>query len=402
MTEKVLLVDDDPNLLDALRRQFRKRFDLMTAEGGDAALDCFGNGTTVAVAVVDMRMPGMDGLQLLRRIREVSPDTVRIMLTGNADQQTAVDAINQGSIFRFFGKPCDPDILAEGIEAGISQYRLITAEHELLEHTLAGSVKVLVDVLAMIDPVGFGRSDRVREWAYAVARHLELKQPWRLGMAAMLSQLGNITIPPEISVKMSEGADLTDAEREIIDGTPVSARDLIANIPRLKPVADVVYLQNRGFDGSGLPKDGPVGTDIPLEARILKILVDLEARTRGTLSLREAFQSLFEREVAYDPVLLNDIRRCLETEKSLFENREVEEIKLPVSLLVSGYTLRSDLKLENGRLILGAGSRLSPAHVLKIKAFAKMHKFREPVEVTRNRPTYGDFRHMREKGNDPR
>ena len=92
MTEKVLLVDDDPNLLDALRRQYRKRFDLMTAEGGDAALDCFGDGTTVAVSVVDMRMPGMDGLQLLRRIREVSPDTVRIMLTGNADQQTAVDA----------------------------------------------------------------------------------------------------------------------------------------------------------------------------------------------------------------------------------------------------------------------------------------------------------------------
>ena len=349
MTEKVLLVDDDPNLLSALKRHYRKRFDLLTAKGADEALDCFGDENVVAVAVVDMRMPGMDGLQLLQRTKEISPDTVQIMLTGNADQQTAVDAINQGSIFRFFNKPCAPEILGEGIEAGIAQYQLITAEQELLEHTLAGSVKVLVDVLSMIDPIGFGRSDRIREWAYVVARHLKLKQPWRLSMAAMLSQLGNITIPPEIMVKMSEGTALTDVEREIVDRAPGSARDLIANIPRLKPVSEVVYLQNKRFDGSGPPKDGPRGTDIPLEARILKILVDLETQTRGSRPTPEAFKTLSERGAEYDTKLLSNICRCLEAEKSDDENQETEEIELPVSLLVSGYTLQSDLKLENDR-----------------------------------------------------
>ncbi len=383
MTEKVLLVDDDPNLLDALGRHYRKRFDLLTAIGGDAALDCVNGNNAVAVAVVDMRMPGMDGLELLRKIRVVSPDTVRIMLTGNADQQTAIDAINQGNIFRFFSKPCPPEILAEGIDAGIAQYKLITAEQELLEHTLAGSVKVLVDVLSMIDPMGFGRSDKIREWAQIVAQRLELKQSWRLSMAAMLSQLGNITIPPEILVKMSEGADLTGAEREIVDGIPQSARDLIANIPRLKPVAEIVYLQNKGFDGSGSPKDGPSGTDIPLEARILKILVDLESRTHGLRPTRKAFEYLFGHEAEYDTKLLGDIRRCLEAGKSDNEDQEIEEIELPVSMLISGYTLQSDLKLENDRLILGAGICLSTAHVQKIRAFAKLHKFREPVKILR-------------------
>lgn len=385
MNEKVLLVDDDANLLNALKRHYRKRFDLSIAQGSGAALDFFSNETIVAVAVVDMRMPGMDGLQLLQKIREISPDTVRIMLTGNADQQTAVDAINQGNIFRFFSKPCDPEILAVGIEAGIAQYKLITAEHELLEQTLAGSVKVLIDALAMVDPVSFGRSEKIREWASVVSRHLKLKQPWLLSMAAMLSQLGNITIPPEIMGKMSEGAALSDAEQEIIAGAPGSARDLIADIPRLKPVSDVVYLQHRGFDGSGLPKDGPRGSDIPLEARILRILVDLEAQTHGTYPPSEAFMSLFEREEKYDTKLLSEIRRCLETEKSRDENQEPEETELPVSLLLSGYTLLSDLKLENDRLILGAGSCLSTAHVQKIRAFSKMHKFHEPVKVLLSR-----------------
>ena len=387
MTEKVLLVDDDLNLLNALARHFRKRFDLLTANGPGEALDCFGdeNENVFAVTVVDMRMPEMDGLQLLKKITEISPDTVRIMLTGNADQQTAVNAINHGSIFRFYSKPCALETLAEGIEAGIAQYKLITAEREILEQTLAGSVKVLVDILSMVDPVGFGRSDRIREWAYIVAEHLKLKQPWRLGLAAMLSQLGNITIPPEITVKMSEGIDLTETEREIVEGVPEVTRDLIANIPRLKPVSEVVYLQNKGFDGSGPPEDGPQGEDIPQEARILKILVDLEAQTRGAFPTPEVFNSLFERDAEYDTQLFSDIRQCLEAEMFIGRNKKIEEIELPISLLVSGYTLLSDLKLENGHLILGAGIHLSKAHVQKIKAFSKMHKFKEPVKVTRHK-----------------
>lgn len=385
MTIKVLFVDDDTNLLKAFQRRYRKRFDLLVAEGAVAALDCFGAGEVIAVAVVDMRMPGMDGLQLLPKIHEISPDTVRIMLTGNADQKTAVDAINQGKIFRFFNKPCAPEDLAQGIEAGIAQYNLITAEQELLEKTLAGSVKVLVDVLAMVDPASFGRSNILRDWAYVVARHLKLKQPWRLGIAAMLSPLGNITIPPEIILKMTEGKELTVAEREIVDGGPEAARDLIANIPRLKPISEIVYLQNKGFDGSGAPSGGPRGPDIPLEAQILKILIDLEALTHDGYSTPAACDALSQRGAAYDPKLLNDIRQCLATETPTFGNQETEVTELPVSLLVSGYTLLSDLKLEDDHLVLGAGNKLSAVYVRKIKAMAKIHTFKEPVKVMRNK-----------------
>lgn len=385
MANKVLLVDDDENLLNALKRHYRKRFDILTAIGPEEALICFENDADgFAVVVVDMRMPGMSGLELLEKINTVSPDTVRIMLTGNADQQTSVDAINQGNIFRFYNKPCDPYILAKGIEDGIEQHKLITAEQELLEHTLAGSVKVLVDILSMVDPVGFGRSDKIREWAHIVAKHLQLKQSWRLSMAAMLSQLGNITIPPEIMIKISEGANLTEAEQDIVDGVPETARDLIANIPRLKPVSDVVYLQNKGFDGSGLPKGGVQGSEIPVEARILKILLDLETKTHGgAFPTPHAFRSLLENKSQYDPKILVMIKKCLEADNTNDASSGAEEVEIPVSLLISGYTLLSDLKLEDDRLILSSGSSLSMAHIHKIRAFSKMHKFQEPVKVLR-------------------
>ncbi len=135
MTEKVLLVDDDTVMLSVFRHQLDGRFDVVTAVGGDDALAAVESDGPFAAVVCDMRMPGMDGIEVLGKIREIAPDTVRIMLTGHADLKTAMDSINQGNIFRFLTKPCPADDLARGIEAGLRQYRLVAAERELLERT---------------------------------------------------------------------------------------------------------------------------------------------------------------------------------------------------------------------------------------------------------------------------
>ena len=141
MHDRILIVDDDANLLQAMRRQLFDTFDVTTAEGGEAALDLIGDETPFAVVLSDMRMPGLDGVEFLKRFRERSKHTVRMMLTGNADQQTAVDAVNEGHIFRFLKKPCPEATLRAAIDAGIEQYRLVIAERELLSKTVAGTVK---------------------------------------------------------------------------------------------------------------------------------------------------------------------------------------------------------------------------------------------------------------------
>src|SRR5262245_27435755 len=101
MNEKILCVDDEPNILEGYQRSLRKDFQIEIATGGTEGLEAMTRNGPYAVIVSDMRMPGMDGVQFLSRVKDISPDTVRVMLTGNADQQTAIEAVNEGSIFRF-------------------------------------------------------------------------------------------------------------------------------------------------------------------------------------------------------------------------------------------------------------------------------------------------------------
>src|SRR5437016_3260816 len=188
MSVKILCVDDEANVLEACQRNLRKRFSIDTALGGEPALALMASQGPYAVVVADMQMPGMDGVQFLTRVRQQAPDTVRIMLTGNADQQTAVAAVNQGQIYQFLNKPCPPEMLALALENGIKQYRLITAERELLENTLNGCIKMLTEVLGSAEPHSFGRGEVLRDYMRAFAEHLKITQTWDLELAAMLSQ----------------------------------------------------------------------------------------------------------------------------------------------------------------------------------------------------------------------
>lgn len=401
---KILIVDDDEHLLDALKRclsKARPKWQLeFAANGTDAMAKLTEDNFDVLLTDIEMQeMTGatlllecsiaspstmrVDGLELLRLMREMSPNTIRIMLTGNADQQTAIDAINQGSIFRFYSKPCQHQQLGDGIDAALRQYELEKSEHELLEKTLAGSVKVLVDVLSISDPISFGHTERVRNWAETVANKLEIRQSWKLKMAATLAQLGNIAIPPAIMDKLTNDEELSAIEQEIVDASPAIARDLISNIPRLAPVAEIVALQKRGFDGTGFPEDGPVGAELPLEARILRILVDLDRHTRSTVSIATAFELLKSSAAAYDLVLLNNIREVLISEVSPQDACLAKDMNLPVSLLRPGDILLTDLKMINGRLILSADNAITTAHLHKLRAMEKMEKFEEPVRILR-------------------
>ncbi len=137
MSEKILIVDDDPHVLDGYTRSLRKRFHLDVASSAQAALDMATQHGPYAVVVADMRMPGMDGLELLTRLRKLAPDTVRIMLTGNADQQTAVNAVNQGQVFKFLNKPCKRETMAAALRSGLAEFNHTKERRMRLEQSTA-------------------------------------------------------------------------------------------------------------------------------------------------------------------------------------------------------------------------------------------------------------------------
>ncbi|KIL97131.1 Hydrogenase transcriptional regulatory protein HoxA [Paramagnetospirillum magnetotacticum MS-1] len=378
--EKILLVDDEANLLAGMRRLLGQSFNITTAEGGIEALGLAQNEGPFAVVVSDMRMPGMDGIELMRRFQEASPDTTRIMLTGNADQKTAVEAINTGQIFRFFNKPCSMATLSEGIMAGIRQYRLINGERVLLEGTLSGSIALMGDVLSMVAPESFQRSLRLRGWSLQVAAGMGLDSAWELELAASLARIGEISVPLEVLARSRSGQRLTPVEEEMLSRVPEAGANLVRKIPRMAPVADAILHQDKWFNGQGLPHDGKAGQDIPLNARVLHVLLALDEAGSGELS-RNAFAALEKMQGRFDPAVLTAAARSLSA--MTVDEAAFTRLDVPGSALRPGDHLETSLELDNGKLVLAAGQTITDALFVRLQNLHKMYKFRDPVRIRR-------------------
>ena len=251
---RVLFVDDEPNVLASIRRQLRKVCDVHTAGSGDEALRLLKELGPVALVVSDMRMPGMTGAELLTKIQASYPDTVRMVLSGQADLESTIAAVNDGQIYRFLTKPCSEDALQKAVRAGIDQYQLITTRQELLEKTLQGLVETLNDILGLTNPVARRRTARVRQYAAAIAGALRFPMPWDLRLATLLSQLGCITLPEAILDKLYAGEPLSDDEQRLYARHPEVAAALIGRIPQLDSVAAMIGRQQR-VNFSELPTD---------------------------------------------------------------------------------------------------------------------------------------------------
>ena len=353
MSDKILFVDDEPNVLNSIRRGLRSRFNIDTAEGGEQALRKMAANGSYAVIVSDMRMPGMTGVELLAEAKKKYPDTVRMMLTGNADQQTAVDAVNHGDIFRFLNKPCNTDNLAVAVENGLRQHRLITAEKDVLENTLQGSIKALSDVLALTNPEVFGRATRFRNRITNIAAAMGLDDVWQLESVAMLSQVGCVTVSEDLVKRRMAGHPLAEEELEAYAAHAAVGAELLKAIPRMETVARSIRYQEKNFDGSGYPKDDVKGEDIPLGARLLKPVVDFEAFERSGDSATEALQRLKQKVHHYDPAVLEALESLLTRDSSLIVKT------IGVSSLSDSMVLAEDVRTSNDVLLVGKGQEMT-------------------------------------------
>ncbi|MEJ5349414.1 MAG: HD domain-containing phosphohydrolase [Desulfosoma sp.] len=375
MAERILFVDDDPNILSSLKRSLRKHYDIETAVGPEEGLQAVRDNRSLALVISDLRMPVMDGIQFLTKVREISPDTVRMILTGNADLQAAMDAVNQGNIFRFLTKPCAPETLLLAIQAGLQQYRLVRAEKELLEKTLRGAIQVMADVLSLVNPEAFGRASRIRRYAVEVGRRLRLPKLWQLETAAMLSQIGCVILPVEALHKIYTGEALTAEEQQLFSMHPSVGAGLIAKVPRLQDVSEIIAYQEKHFDGSGIPKDDRFGEAIPLGARILKVVLDFDALESAGLPRAAALLQMKKRSGWYDPLVLKALEAALGDE-ARFQVREMTVQDLNLGMIVG-----QDVMSSKGVLLIKKGQEITPALLERLKNFAKTVGVQEPVRV---------------------
>jgi response regulator RpfG family c-di-GMP phosphodiesterase len=383
--KKILFVDDEPNVLAAFQRQLRKQFPVETALGPKEGLAALENWRDYAVVVADMRMPEMSGVEFLAKVKTSAPDVVRMMLTGNADQNTAIEAINEGNIFRFLNKPCSPEKLTLALEAGVRQHQLITAERELLENTLGGSIKVLAEILAMAEPKSSGHTETLRNNIRVLTEFMKIGQPWEIEVAAMLSHIGYVTIPPEVLLKARVNHPLSAREQEMFQRIPAIGGNLLAQIPRLEQVSKTILYQNKRFDGSGFPDDNVEGREIPVGARLLKILFDLSEIEDKGISRTVAMEQLRGRTGWYDPEILEAVGACLQQSDSVgLANPKKPPLTVSFSNLRVGHILVSDIQTMDGILIVAAGNRITPPLIQRLRNFSTLTGIKEPIIVEAN------------------
>lgn len=373
--EKILFVDDERNVLEGIQRHLRKRFTVEVAQGGPAGLEALATQGPFAIVVSDFRMPGMDGVHFLAKVKERTPDTVRMMLTGQADMNGVIDAINQGAIFRFITKPTPPESLIAVLEAGLAQYRLIRAEKELLEETLTGSLKALSDVLALVNPEAFGRASRLKRYVTGLAEHMNLSSLWQYEIAAMLSQIGTIVLPPELQEKINKGQQLTSNEIQAMHQCPASGADLIANIPRMGEIAAMIAYQHKHYDGSGIPHDDCKEQDIPLGARLLKVALDFDSHRIKGLTRHEAHDQLVQQSSRYDPAVLQALKTVFVPEE------QYRTISVTLKELTPNMILAEEVTDEKGALLVAKGYELTDWMIERLRTLSKQRPVKQPIGI---------------------
>ena len=381
MNSKILFVDDESNVLEAYQRNLRKHFTIDTALSGDLGLKLMSHRGPYAVVVADMQMPAMNGVEFLTLAQQRAPDSVRLMLTGNADQKTAVEAVNKGHVYQFLNKPCPPEMLLLALNNAIRQHQLITAERELLEKTLNGSINMLTGILGSAEPLSFGRGERLRDYMRAFARSLKMNQAWELELAAMLSQIGYVTVPRRALEKMRANAELTPAEKNVLARMPEIGANLLANIPRLDSVARIVLYQSKNYDGSGFPADSAAADEIPVGARILKILCDLVELEEAGLSKAKALEQMQTRSGRYDPQVLDSTFACFDVYLSAPTAVKITIKAISLKELTIGHILSSNVETKDGVLIVCAGTRVSQMVLEKLRNFNQIQGIKEPIHV---------------------
>lgn len=400
----VLIVDDEESILNALKRSLGKiGVEIVTASTAADALYILEN-TDVNLIISDMRMPDMDGAELLSLVAKDSPDTIRFLLSGHSDMESTIRAINEGHIHQYLTKPWDDVELRALIETTLhsnllevnnrklseeliiknKQLEDLTSSLEkkvdarteelrlnarLIEHAftdlqqsyghvlrLASSLTGLRDASTV--PVGNKRSAMAQLLAEATG--LGRQDVQHISDAALLADLGNIGIPDDLLNKpfiKFDGNDMIQYSQ-----APVLAETTLLGIPGMKSSALILRHQFERFDGSGYP-DHLAGDNIPVGARVLSIVRDYTDLLRGrftgeTMTPAAAQVELINQSgLRYDPILLDIF--CENCGAFDIEGLAENEQCIEVSELLPGMVLSRDLHSERGIILLTCGHVLN-------------------------------------------
>jgi len=361
---RILCVDDEPRVLEALDNHLSMTWEVETATSARAALRIL-EDRTFAVVVSDMRMPEINGAAFLGQVRERFPNTVRVLLTGQSDLEDAASAVNESGIYRFLLKPCPTERLVRTVAEAVRQHELLVAEQVLLEQTLRGSVEVLTEMLGLAQPRAFGCSNRLAAMVRHVVARLAIPDSWQIELAAMLSQLGCVTLDSAL-IEGGETGVMTAQQCEAFARHPEAGASFLARIPRLDGVVAMVRAQLL---------DAPPAGDavVRLGGELLQLVVQVDRwQRRGNELLAAVARAAAAR--AWTPALVNALRSFRATTSREARGVTAKDLR-PLMVLAA------DCVSPKGDLWIASGRELTEVAVKRLRTLAHQGLLCEPVLV---------------------
>lgn len=301
----VLCVDDDPDILSALKRQLHGKYKVLTAEDGEQGLGVIKQNKDISVVISDMRMPKMNGATFLSHVKDYSPHTVRILLTGQSDMESAIDAINHGQIFRFLMKPCEQNELFEILDTAVKEYQLVSLEDDLLKKTIYGSASLIDMILHSVHPMAHRYATRIQAYVSFMVEGLDLSNKQQYLSAASLSMLGCLNMPSEIIEKLIQHKELDQHEAMLYMKHLEAGWNLLGKVAKLKQINQVMQTIKAGYAN---PEQMSINIETDFihiaAAQLIKIAIDLDQSIAIYGGIEDALAEMQEHN-AYDASVLD-------------------------------------------------------------------------------------------------
>lgn len=379
---RALCVDDEPNVLSGFVRHLRRDFQVLVAESGEEGLQVVREEPNLAVICSDFNMTGMDGVAFLKAARVIQPDATRLLLTGRTDLNIAVDSINQGGIFRFMLKPCPPELLLQTFHEAARQHQLITGERDLLERTLAGSVRLLLELLTHANPIALSRGTRIRQTVQRLMESLPLQDKWKYETAAALSQIGCLALAPDLREKVNAARPLTPPEQERYAEHPRLAAHLLQHIPRMEEIAAMIAGQGEPFELNAQTANLARLPATQLGALLIKLAVAYDDLRQTGKSHEQVMSIIKGRSREFHPqmLMLLDVAR---PDRPAATQRQVTVAELRTRMIIM-----EEVRAMNGVLLISRGQEVTTSILERLRQVAAQVGIQEPITV--QLPTSGN------------
>ncbi len=314
---KILIVDDEPDNLALLYRTLRNDYDIKKSTSPVQALEMLKQEHFHCI-LSDHKMPEMDGVEFLKRSYDISPETMRLMITAYTDASILIDAINYAKIYRYVKKPYSPDELMLTVKGALEYWQLKDDNNSLindLKELFSGTVTAIVEALDAKDSYTLGRSRRVTFYSVKMAQALHLSEAntGRIELAGLLHDIGMIGISDDILMKTEK---LTPEEYDSIKQHVSFSIKILDDIKQLNEVIEIIKFHHEHFDGTGYPY-GKQGDEIPIGSRILAVADAFDSMVtpkiyRHQITPREALNRI--KELAgrqFDPAVVDTFEHIL-------------------------------------------------------------------------------------------